>query len=118
MCGIFFNYLEEEFNLCTRSEAVDRGNSNEAEALIQVLIGRASFQQSKGDEVQLSLQNHHQLSVSANRPTGVHQALLDHRIRENNECITKFGQYPFSMFGFFLSLILTYQHHQQAGNEP
>lgn len=64
------------------------GNSDEAEALIQVFIRRASFEQGEGDEVQFSLQHHHQLSVSANRPTGVHQALSDKRITIKNTLIS------------------------------
>lgn len=47
----FFLVMNEKINLCIRSKAMDGGNSDEAEALIQVFIGGASFQQGEGDEV-------------------------------------------------------------------
>lgn len=43
--------MNEKLNLCTGSKAMDGGNSDEAETLIQVLIRRASFEKGKGDEV-------------------------------------------------------------------
>lgn len=75
-----FSVTNERFNLCAGPQAMDRWDCNEAEAFIQVFIRRASFKQGEGDQVQLSLQHHDQLSVSANRSTGVHQALSDRRI--------------------------------------
>jgi len=59
---------------------MDGRHSDEAETFIQVFIRGASLEQGKWNEVQLSLQHHHQLSVSANRPAGVHQALSDKKI--------------------------------------
>lgn len=46
-----FLVMNEKINLCIRSKAMDGGNSDEAEALVQVFIGGASFQQGEGDEV-------------------------------------------------------------------
>ena len=49
--SVAFLIMNENSNLCIRSKAMDGGNSDEAEALIQVFIGGASFQQGEGDEV-------------------------------------------------------------------
>lgn len=46
-------------DLWTWSKALDGGDCNEAEALIQVFIGRASFQQGERDEIQFPFQYHH-----------------------------------------------------------
>lgn len=47
----YFSVMNRKLNLCTGSKAMDGGNCDEAEALIQVFIRRASFQQGEGNEV-------------------------------------------------------------------
>lgn len=56
-------------------QRLDGWHRNEAEALIEVLVGGAALQESKRNEVQFSLQNQYQLAMAANRPTGMHQTL-------------------------------------------
>lgn len=56
-------------------QRLDGWHRNEAEALIEVLVGRAALQESKRNEVQFSLQNQYQLAVAANGSTGMHQTL-------------------------------------------
>ncbi len=56
-------------------QTADGRYGDETEPLVQILIRRASLQQSKRDEIQLALQNQNQLSVSADRTAGVHQTL-------------------------------------------
>lgn len=56
-------------------QRLDGWHCNEAEALVEVLIGGTALQESKRNEVQFSLQNQDQLAVAANRPTGMHQTL-------------------------------------------
>lgn len=62
-------------------QRLDGWHCNEAEALIEVLIGGTALQKSKRNEVQFSLQNEYQLAVAANRPTGMHQT-LKRKVRE------------------------------------
>lgn len=64
-----------EPHLGLRAERADGGDSDEGEALIQVLVGGASFQEGEGDEVELPLQNKDELPVPAHGTAGVHQAL-------------------------------------------
>lgn len=88
---------------------MDGGNGDEAEALIQVFIRRASFQQGEGNEVQFSLQHHHQLSVSANRPAGVHQALADKGISmEMHKYKITFNLWCFSFLFFTIAFSLMF----------
>lgn len=61
--------------LGVRTKGADGGHSNEGKAFIQVLIGCTALQESKGDKVELPLQNQDQLPVPAHRAAGVHQAL-------------------------------------------
>lgn len=61
-------------------QRLDGRYCNEAEALIEVLIGGTALQESKRNEVQFSLQNQDQLAVTANGPTGMHQALKSKEI--------------------------------------
>lgn len=61
--------------LGVRTERADGRHSDEGEALVQVLVGGAALQESKGDKVELSLQNQDQLPVPADGAAGVHQAL-------------------------------------------
>lgn len=56
-------------------QRLDGWHCNEAEALIEVLIGGTALQESKRNEVQFSLQNQYQLAVATNGPTGMHQTL-------------------------------------------
>lgn len=56
-------------------QRLDGWHRDEAEALIEVLVGGTALQKSKRNEVQFSLQNQYQLAVAANRPTGMHQTL-------------------------------------------
>lgn len=58
-----------------RTEGADGRDGDEGEALVQVLIGGASFQEGERDEVELPLKNQDQLPVPAHRAAGVHQAL-------------------------------------------
>lgn len=58
-----------------RRQGGQRRDGDEAEALAQVLVGGAAFEQGERDQVQLSLQNQNQLPVPAHRPAAVHQAL-------------------------------------------
>lgn len=58
-------------------QAADGRHGYKAEALVQVLVGGASLQQSKGDEIELTFENQHQLPVPAYWPTGVHQTLRE-----------------------------------------
>lgn len=44
-------------------------HSDEGKALIEVLVGGAALQESKGDEVELPFQNQDQLPVPAHRAT-------------------------------------------------
>lgn len=58
-----------------QAEGTDGRDSDEGEALIQVLVGGASLQEGERHEVELPLQNQDQLPVPAYRAAGVHQAL-------------------------------------------
>lgn len=61
--------------LGVRTKRADGRHGDEGKALIQVLVGGAALQESKGDKVELPLQNQNQLPVPAHGAAGVHQAL-------------------------------------------
>lgn len=55
MLSHYFSVSEDKLNLCASSKALDGGDSYEAEALVQVFIRGASFEQSEGNEVKFPL---------------------------------------------------------------
>lgn len=58
--------------LGVRTKRADGGHSDEGKAFVQVLVGGAALQESKGDKVELPLQNQDQLPVPAHGAAGVH----------------------------------------------
>ena len=101
-------------------QRLDGWHCNEAEALVEILIGGTALQESKRNEVQFSLQNQYQLAVAANRPTRMHQTLK----REERESVQPFHSViapacTFQASGSSLTprQVWKYQHQNYAPRE-